>query len=66
MITLFLFILIHKAIKIRKAWRYSKALCDKDYILNEAKDFGLMYVTVCIIWLSIKCDLVPILFNFIW
>ena len=63
MITLVILITLYKLNKIRKAWKYSKALCDKKYILNEFKDYVMMNIVLTIIWTSIKWDVVYMAFN---
>ena len=63
MITLVILITLYKLNEIRKAWKYSKSLCDKKYILNEFKDYVMINIVLTIIWASIKWDIVYMAFN---
>jgi hypothetical protein len=48
---------------MRKAWNYSKALFDKDYIKNQIIDTLELIGVVVVIWLFLKLDVVLILFD---
>lgn len=63
MITLIILIFLYKMSQMRKAWNYSKALFDKDYIKNQIIDTLELIGVVVVIWLFLKLDVVLILFD---
>lgn len=66
MITILLILITITLTKMRKAWNYSKALFDKEYVWGEIYEFSKMVLTVLIIWGLIKFDLVTMLILWIW
>ena len=50
MITILLILFSITLTKMRKAWKYSKALFDKDYIRGEVWELTKMALTVLFIW----------------
>lgn len=66
MITILLILIAITLTKMRKAWKYSKALFDKEYVFAELWDFTKMLITVLFIWGLIKFDLVVMLIRWIF